>query len=217
VITADRKLIGSKDLRRRGWTQHLVRRFAGLPDDLQINPHYPGGAPMKLYRAGRVAAIESTEEFKVAKQEAERRQAAAKKAIETKRNATAAWAAKDLPDPVLPPAPRVELVQAAVAWFNGVETWRTGAGRWASTTDCEESLNSIVISFILAQLAEYRERVTRGMEMSPAEAEPIVRAKVLTAIAAAYPWLAMGCERQKEDGITPPSAGIIREAKVTAG
>lgn len=164
-MTADSKLIGSKDLRRRGWTQHLVRRFAGLPDDLQINPHYPGGAPMKLYRAVRVAAIE------------------------TKRNATAAWAAKDLPDPVLPPAPCAELLQAAVAWFNGIETWRTGAGRWASTTDCEESLNSIVISFILAQLAEYRERVTRGMEMAAAEAEPIVRAKVVTAIVAAYPWL----------------------------
>lgn len=39
------------------------------------------------------------------------------------------------------------------------------------------------------------------MEMHPTAAAPIVRAKVLDAIAAAFPWLAAKCERQKRPTI----------------
>jgi len=39
----DAKYFTAGELRRRGWTELLIRQFAGLPDDYGMNPHYPAG------------------------------------------------------------------------------------------------------------------------------------------------------------------------------
>src|SRR5258706_7669125 len=121
------------ELRRHGWTGALIRRFAGPADHLAVNPHHLGGPAMRLYERARIEAVEAEALFIEARQAAGRRQDAAKKGQATKADNAAASAAEDIAAPVLPPAPREELIAAAVRWFNTVQTWRSGAGKWIST------------------------------------------------------------------------------------
>lgn len=47
-----------RHLRERGWTERLVRRFLGNPDDRLPNTHINGGSPQRLFLASRVEQIE---------------------------------------------------------------------------------------------------------------------------------------------------------------
>ncbi len=49
---------GHSELKRRGWTDSLIRKYLPEPDGIEANPHHPGGAPMRIYRIQRVEAIE---------------------------------------------------------------------------------------------------------------------------------------------------------------
>jgi len=53
----------ASDLRRRGWTGSLVRRFAPTPSAAAPNPHCSYGAPMRLYQAAEIQAIEQSPAF----------------------------------------------------------------------------------------------------------------------------------------------------------
>lgn len=46
------------DLKRRGWTDRLIKMFLGSPDRTLPNPHVKSGSPKRLYLASRVEAIE---------------------------------------------------------------------------------------------------------------------------------------------------------------
>ena len=66
-------------LKQRGWTEAMIRDVLGNPDALAPNPHYSKGAPMKLYTLQRVVEAESSEDYRVAKEKADRRRVAARK------------------------------------------------------------------------------------------------------------------------------------------
>jgi hypothetical protein len=55
-----------QDLRARGWTEHLVRRFLGLADRTEAVQHWLNSRGRRLYFLGRVEAAEATEAFAVA-------------------------------------------------------------------------------------------------------------------------------------------------------
>ena len=182
-------------LRRRGWTGALIRGFAGPADQLAVNPHHPGGAAMRLYRSERIAEIEGGEEFIEALAGADRRRCAAEKALETKARKAAVSAAQNIAPPVLPPAPRDDLVAGAVRWFNELETWRSGAGKWVSTSDPDGVLLPIVVEFVLDRLHGYRKKA-RPIGLLAAVASAAVDRKIIEAIAASYPWLRPECDRR---------------------
>jgi hypothetical protein len=167
-----------------------MRQFAGLPDHLAVNPHHPGGPAMRLYRADRIEQIEAGADFASAREIADKRQAAARKGLQTRARNAAAVAAENIPSPVLPPAPRLELITAAVAWFNSGETWRTGAAKWVSTADPAAVLFPIVRSFIRDRLREYRQRA-RPVGLPVEQGNLAVDQKIEEAIALAYPWLTL--------------------------
>jgi len=58
-----REFFTAGDLRHRGWTEALIRQFAGAADDFVPNPHHPTGPSMRLYRSDRITAIEATDNF----------------------------------------------------------------------------------------------------------------------------------------------------------
>ncbi|MCL6568685.1 MAG: hypothetical protein K6T35_07355 [Meiothermus silvanus] len=91
-----RDWISLAGLRQRGWTAKLVERFLGAPDRTAPNPHYRSAPPMRLWAIERVEAVEQDPRFQQALQEARRRQAGAKQAVERKRELTLA-AARTLP------------------------------------------------------------------------------------------------------------------------
>ena len=66
-------------LKQRGWTEAMIRDVLGDPDALAPNPHYSKGAPMKLFTLHRVVKAESSEDYRVAKEKADRRRVAARK------------------------------------------------------------------------------------------------------------------------------------------
>jgi hypothetical protein len=51
-------------LKERGWTEALVKKFLDPPDATRPNPHSKSAAPMRLYTASRVEAAESCEEWR---------------------------------------------------------------------------------------------------------------------------------------------------------
>ncbi|MDI4663671.1 hypothetical protein K9U40_04900 [Xanthobacter autotrophicus] len=45
----------------RGWTDTMVQKFLGDPDQLKPNPNYRSGPKMRLYRLDRIEEAEATE------------------------------------------------------------------------------------------------------------------------------------------------------------
>lgn len=178
---------------------------------MAVNPHYPAGPAMRLFRSERIEQIEATDAFREARAIAERRQAAAQKGLQTRARNAAVVAAENIAPPLLPAAPRGELVAMAVEWFNGVETWRSGAGRWVSVADPEEVLFPIVVDFIRDRLRDYRQRA-RPIGLPVDQATAAVEQRVLAAIAERFPWLAPIClprKAESADEVKESDAGSV--------
>lgn len=60
---SDTEYFSQADLVRRGWTLLAITTFLGDPDGQQENPIHPRGAPMRLFKATRVFAVERSPEF----------------------------------------------------------------------------------------------------------------------------------------------------------
>jgi hypothetical protein len=52
------------ELLRRGWTQGLIERLLGDPDQLERHPHYRSGPKMRLYARARVLQAEASPDFR---------------------------------------------------------------------------------------------------------------------------------------------------------
>ena len=88
------KRVTLSTVKKRGWTDAMVREVLGDPDATAPNPHYRSvGAPMRLYYLDRVIAAESTEEFTAAKTKAERRRKSSRKGLQAARAVREAEAA----------------------------------------------------------------------------------------------------------------------------
>lgn len=79
------------ELKGRGWTDSLIKRFLPEPDKTYPNPHYKDGAPMCFYAERRTKEIEESVEFKEAKEASSKRKESSKKAVETKKAKIVEW------------------------------------------------------------------------------------------------------------------------------
>ena len=50
----------SSELKQRGWTDGLIKKFLPKPDETKTNPIVKSAAPMKLYKIKRVERIEKS-------------------------------------------------------------------------------------------------------------------------------------------------------------
>ncbi|WP_260604440.1 hypothetical protein [Streptomyces sp. WAC05374] len=99
-------------LRRRGWTDAMVRDLLGQPDVQGRDPRRWSVAPVRLYLLARVEAVEGTPEFAACSAAAGRSPSAARAAAERRRRAVlAAIRAEPIRVPLLP---RAELERRAV-------------------------------------------------------------------------------------------------------
>lgn len=87
-----KKYYRSSELKQRGWTKGLIKKFLPKPDETKTNPIVKCAAPMKLYKIKRVGRIEKSEKFIKAMVSISKRKAAARKAVETKTAKTIEWA-----------------------------------------------------------------------------------------------------------------------------
>lgn len=82
----------SSELKQRGWTEGLIKKFLPKPDETKTNPIVKSAAPMKLYKIKRVERIEKSEKFIKEMESISKRKAAARKAVETKTAKIIEWA-----------------------------------------------------------------------------------------------------------------------------
>jgi hypothetical protein len=52
------------ELLRRGWTQGLIEKLLGKPDQLMTNSHHRSGPKMRLYARTRVLKAEASPDFR---------------------------------------------------------------------------------------------------------------------------------------------------------
>jgi hypothetical protein len=79
---ARRLRISAPELRKRGWTEAMIRDLLGKPDPRVDNPHYSSAAPMRLWRLQKVEVAEALPEFAGRRERAVRQCAAAARAAE---------------------------------------------------------------------------------------------------------------------------------------
>jgi len=83
-----KRLITKSSLKRRGWTDGMIKQFFNKPTQVVPNPHYPTSYPMKLYSITQVKRIERGTEFlEYARRVANQREIARNMMIERHKNA----------------------------------------------------------------------------------------------------------------------------------
>ncbi|MEU2231027.1 hypothetical protein [Streptomyces vietnamensis] len=173
-------------VRRRGWTDAMVRDLLGTPDVQGRDPRRWSLAPVRLYLLARVEAVERTPEFaetaalcrtSASGAHAERRRAAVLTAIR----------AEPIEVPLLP---RPELERRAVRH-------RHLLGARSPGPDPAGALVRWQVSYLRHALSRY-EALLDGLygETGRGEAERLLRQRLYEAIAAAYPSLARECRRR---------------------
>jgi len=186
-------MVTASRVRERGWTDGLIRRLLGVPDDYAANTAYPGGAPVRLYSLTRVEQIEGGADFLAAKAKASKRQGASLKAQSTKRETALKWIAEQI-GPKVPSVPQPELTRLAVDWWNQTHAWRGDCETWWTGAEAEQHLAPVTVDYILAQLHDYETRLRRTVGNTPSGDDlALIRGKILGAIAGAFPWLESEC------------------------
>lgn len=199
---AEPEFLTASKIKERGWTDALIRKFLGMPDHYAANFVYPGGAPVRLYRLDRISTIEASEEFRQAQEQSAKRRTSSVKALDTKRAAALKWI-DSLDGPTLPPAPRADLTRLAIDWFNETHAWRGDCQRWFMGTESEHYLAPIVVDYVLHRLTDYETKLRRAVGKLPqADDLAVIRAKILAAIGAEFPWLVAECVRRKSGSAT---------------
>lgn len=209
-MRTDNLLTASK-IKERGWTDTMINRFLGEPDQRKTNPHYRSGPPMRLFALARIEATEQRPDVneQIAKTLARRpaRKAAARKAVETK----TAQLLREVEEMAVEVEvlPAKEARRLAIESYNDWQFERGDSDNFAFEASCPDFLDRITVNFVRHELTEYDESLeeTAG-RVGVNVAVSIIREKVYGAIAAAYPHLRKECEKQvrlrKEGGFPDP-------------
>ncbi|WP_411111055.1 hypothetical protein [Streptomyces sp. c-19] len=177
-------------VRRRGWTDTMMRDLLGTPDLQGRDPRRWSLSPLRLYLLARVETVERTPEFAETSALAPARSAAAVAYAERRRAAVlASIRAEPIEVPRLP-GPELERRAARHRRLLGA---REGAARGTPAG----ALVRWQVSYLRHALARY-ESLLDGLygETGRGEAERLLRRRLYEAIAAAYPALADECRRR---------------------
>lgn len=187
------------ELKQQGWTQSLITRFLGNPDQLKPNPHYRKAVPMKLYHAERVKTVTDKPEWQEALNKTKAKKESSAKAVETK-TAALLEHVRSIRIKVLV-RPMGEITQLACRHYNdralGRDDWD---GTTASAKDSPEFLARITVNYLRHTQSCYETELDRAFGKTGVRmAYRILKSRVLGAIAAAYPNLSKECDRQFEE------------------
>ncbi|MFJ2938310.1 hypothetical protein ACIO8G_36865 [Streptomyces sp. NPDC087219] len=180
-------------VRRRGWTDTMVRELLGTPDVQGRDPRRWSPAPLRLYLLARVETVERTPEFAETSALPPARSSAAAAYAERRRAAVlAAIRAEPIEVPRLP-GPELERRAVRHRQLLGARSPGTPPGEAAPAG----ALVRWQVSYLRHALARY-EALLDGLygETGRGEAERLLRRRLYEAIGAAYPALARECRRR---------------------
>jgi hypothetical protein len=180
-----REMLNISDLRERGWTQGLIKRFLGEPDATRPNRYRNRRrSPVKLYHVNRVTELEALPEFAEAKSKAMARSKAATKAAQ--RRAALLLA-------------EVDAIEIAVARIS-LPTLRRAAMRGKfKPNGSGRRVRRWMVNHARHNLTEY-DAIIEGLfaKVGKRQAYKLVKVRTLQAIATVYPELADECRVQAE-------------------
>lgn len=176
-----KKYYRSSELKQRGWTEGLIKKFLPKPDETKTNPIVKSAAPMKLYNINKVKRIERSSAFKEAKEVTQKKKDSAQKATETKKTKTIKKIENlnfNVPD-----IDKERLIQKAI---NHYETYHDTSVHYAD----EEFINRIVTNYLRHNCTKY-DNVLDSLYGSVGiqEAHDIIKQKVNDTIKEKYTWL----------------------------
>lgn len=179
-------------LKRRGWTDGLIRSILGTHDRTAPNPKFRRAAPMRLYRTARVEAAETDPRF-AGRPSGEARRAGAVKAVRTKTERIRQWASEV---PVAYNFPKsVDLA---------VRRGRATAHPWSNASDVRNAVN-----YLRHRCSTYDGHLAESFGAVGTDlAHAIIKNRILRHIAEEFPVLAAEARSQmiEEVGLEPPSA-----------
>ncbi|WP_406063664.1 hypothetical protein OG462_34085 [Streptomyces sp. NBC_01077] len=187
-------------VRRRGWTDTMVRDLLGTPDVQGRDPRRWSLAPLRLYLLARVETVERTPEFAETSALSPARSSAAAAYAERRRAAVlAAIRAEPIEVPRLP-GPELERRAVRHRQLLGARSPGSPPGGTPPKASGEAPAGALVrwqVSYLRQALARY-EALLDGLygETGRGEAERLLRRRLYEAIAAAYPALAQECRRR---------------------
>ncbi|KOX16090.1 MULTISPECIES: hypothetical protein [unclassified Streptomyces] len=188
-------------VRRRGWTDAMVRDLLGTPDVQGRDPRRWSLAPVRLYLLARVETVERTPEFATTSALSRARSSATGPYAERRRAAVlAAIRAEPIEVPRLP-GPELERRAVRHRHLLGArspgapEPGGGGAARAAGAPS--GTLVRWQVGYLRHALSRY-ETLLDGLygETGRGEAERLLRRRLYEAIGAAYPSLARECRRR---------------------
>lgn len=197
-------LLNLAGLKERGWTPAMVRRLLGEPDAEKPNPYYRSAAPMRLYAHARVVEAEAREEWKKAREQAERRSEAMKLRA-AKLSAEAAEKACALPIEI-PRFGNAALTRKACAHYNAHSEARAHAYRryegptGGATPDSDPPfLMRITVNFLRHECSDYEAYLDQQYGViGGSVAKEVIRERIYEEISRLHPRLADECRRQLE-------------------
>lgn len=212
-------------LKARGWTDAMIRDFLGEPDSETKARFFRYWVPVWLWRVKRTVAVEQTDEWKTRLEKAKVRQAAGKKALQTRKDKL-----KEKVASLKIRVPHYEwdtLVEHACDHYNAYHgersQWRhEDFESWQpATSDSDESfLHRIIVNYLRHEKTPYDSwRSWLLKQPGGEEAFVLLCQKVYTAIKESNPELAEECDRQLEEKVrsvseqTSASVPAVRDVK----
>lgn len=205
VKQSTEKMIAQTTIIEMGWTKTLIAKFLPEPT-LKPNPYYKKAAPMKLWRESDVMEIMETPEFIEAMEKAEKRKAAAGKAVQTKVNILAQEMERVTASLDVKIVPEESLVNRAISTKN---LWKQEKANihndlfycpiTASDVD-KATLDRWVVNYIRHHLVKYDKALGRmDGRVGKYDIYPDMKKAVLRKIAVVYPSYAEECQRQIDE------------------
>lgn len=189
-------LISQTTILSMGFTKSMIDKL--LPEPiLKQNPRYKSAAPMKLWKEADVLAAMDTDAFREATAKAERRKAAAAKAVDTKRK-NAEVLADDLIASIH--VQRIDMQALQELAVAAQQKWYDFNGKDEIVDPSRETVNRWMVNYIRHNLCEYDDSLYMlfrpGSLADKDELYPKVKRETLAKIAQVYPELAEECEAQ---------------------
>lgn len=186
-------------LKQRGWTEALVKKFLDAPDATRPNPHYKSAAPMRLYTASRVGAVELCEDWRRAA-ERSRVRSEAGKAVASRKAAELVDRAEQLPITITR-LPLDQLQKRAIASYNAFHEellWERGHDYERADAKSDPAfLSRITVNYIRHYLTTYDRHLQEvAGRIGVSLAIATIRRRIYAAICATYPEYAEECQRQ---------------------
>lgn len=187
------------DLRERGWTPTVIKKFLGPPD--AVEEYRRGGWLIREHRftTPRVLAAEASSDFTAWSLERDARRAAAARGVERAMAEALAWS------PVVPKMEMGALRRAAVDSYNAwlMRRLERDPDRELrpATLDADRGfLDRICVNYLRHRATNYDALLAKLDHLGRrGEAVAAVRRRVLHAISDAYPELAEECARQLQN------------------